>query len=84
MLTLHALQDHKLRSALNDYENEKWRIVAHKVGSGFTPAACRERASQMQDEEPETSWQSMSPRSASGEEGQETVELPQIHRPWNG
>lgn len=29
--------------ALQDYENEKWRIVANKVGTGFTPAACRER-----------------------------------------
>ncbi|KAJ2899130.1 hypothetical protein MKZ38_003377 [Zalerion maritima] len=36
--------DQKLRTALQDYENEKWRIVANKVGTGFTPAACRERA----------------------------------------
>ncbi|KAL1880774.1 hypothetical protein VTK73DRAFT_5159 [Phialemonium thermophilum] len=34
-------QDQKLRAALQDYENEKWRIVANKVGTGFTPAACR-------------------------------------------
>jgi len=40
-------QDQKLRTALQDYENEKWRIVANKVGTGFTPAACRERASQL-------------------------------------
>ncbi|KJR86722.1 MYB DNA-binding protein domain-containing protein [Sporothrix schenckii 1099-18] len=39
--------DQKLRTALQDYENEKWRIVANKVGTGFTPAACRERAAQM-------------------------------------
>lgn len=38
--------DHKLRTALQDYENEKWRIVANKVGTGFTPAACRERFEQ--------------------------------------
>jgi hypothetical protein len=30
-----------------DYENEKWRIIANKVGTGFTPAACRERADQL-------------------------------------
>ncbi|PSR81110.1 hypothetical protein BD289DRAFT_462222 [Coniella lustricola] len=39
--------DQKLRSALQDYENEKWRIVANKIGTGFTPAACRERAEQL-------------------------------------
>ncbi|KAI5457827.1 hypothetical protein BGZ63DRAFT_363892, partial [Mariannaea sp. PMI_226] len=39
--------DQKLRNALQDYENEKWRIVANKVGTGFTPAACRERAEQL-------------------------------------
>jgi hypothetical protein len=32
---------------LQDYENEKWRIVANKVGTGFTPVACRERAAQL-------------------------------------
>jgi len=47
VLTLFPLQDQKLRTALQDYENEKWRIVANKVGTGFTPAACRERASQL-------------------------------------
>lgn len=39
--------DQKLRTALQDYENEKWRIVANKVGTGFTPVACRERAAQL-------------------------------------
>jgi hypothetical protein len=41
------LQDQKLKTALQDYENEKWRIIANKVGTGFTPAACRERAEQL-------------------------------------
>ncbi|KAG5930121.1 hypothetical protein E4U42_002857 [Claviceps africana] len=75
--------DHKLRTALADYEAEKWRIIAHKVGNGFTPAACRERTMQMMGEEdPDTTWQSLSPRSTSGQEESETIELPQIHRPW--
>ncbi|KAM7197888.1 hypothetical protein V8F33_005380 [Rhypophila sp. PSN 637] len=39
--------DQKLRTALQDYENEKWRIVANKVGTGFTPVACRERAAEL-------------------------------------
>ncbi|VBB87148.1 Putative protein of unknown function [Podospora comata] len=43
--------DQKLKTALQDYENEKWRIVANKVGTGFTPAACRERAAQLSGED---------------------------------
>ncbi|RDL39690.1 Hypothetical protein BP5553_04030 [Venustampulla echinocandica] len=34
----------KLRTALHDYEQEKWRIVAQKVGTGFTSTACKEKA----------------------------------------
>lgn len=44
------LQDQKLRTALQDYENEKWRFVSNKVGPGFTPQACRERAAQLSGE----------------------------------
>lgn len=29
-----------------EYEIDRWRIIAGKVGNGFTPAACKERASQ--------------------------------------
>ena len=42
-----SLQDQKLRAALDDYENEKWRIVSTKLGAGFTPAACRDRADEL-------------------------------------
>ncbi|KAJ5287728.1 hypothetical protein N7478_003414 [Penicillium angulare] len=34
---------HRLNRAMDEYENDRWRIVAGKVGNGFTPAACRER-----------------------------------------
>ncbi|PHH67932.1 hypothetical protein CDD80_408 [Ophiocordyceps camponoti-rufipedis] len=71
--------DQKLRKSLQDYENEKWRIVAHKVGSGFTPAACRERAGQLVGEEPEQLWQSLSPKAASLPE---SMELSHSQRPW--
>ncbi|RKF53348.1 putative myb dna-binding domain-containing protein [Golovinomyces cichoracearum] len=37
----------KLRAALHDYEQEKWRIVAQKVGTGFTSAACKEKAEEL-------------------------------------
>lgn len=72
-------QDQKLRKALQDYENEKWRVVAHKVGSGFTPAACRERASQLAGEEPNHLWQSLSPKAASLPD---SMEMTHSQRPW--
>ncbi|KAK8076699.1 hypothetical protein PG994_003971 [Apiospora phragmitis] len=43
----HCKSDQKLRTALADYESEKWRIIANKVGTGFTPVACRERVDQL-------------------------------------
>ncbi|KAF7586940.1 hypothetical protein BBP40_007995 [Aspergillus hancockii] len=38
----------RLQRAIHEYENDRWRIIAGKVGNGFTPAACRERASQIE------------------------------------
>jgi hypothetical protein len=35
---------------MQDYENEKCRFIANKVGTGFTPVACRERAAQLMGE----------------------------------
>ncbi|KAF3386461.1 hypothetical protein F1880_000575 [Penicillium rolfsii] len=43
-----ALLLSRLQRALSDYEHDKWRIIAGKVGNGFTPAACRERAAHFQ------------------------------------
>jgi hypothetical protein len=40
-------QIQKLRTALHDYEQEKWRIIAQKVGTGFTSAACKEKAQEL-------------------------------------
>ncbi|GES66130.1 Myb-like transcription factor [Aspergillus terreus] len=37
----------RLQRAIQEYENDRWRIIAGKVGNGFTPAACREKASQL-------------------------------------
>lgn len=50
-LTNSYMQDQKLKTALQDYENEKWRIIANKVGTGFTPVACRERAAELMGED---------------------------------
>lgn len=45
ILTLVKVQ--KLRTALHDYEQEKWRIIAQKVGTGFTSVACKEKAEEL-------------------------------------
>ncbi|KAJ5735436.1 uncharacterized protein N7483_000561 [Penicillium malachiteum] len=41
----------RLDKALRDYEDDRWRVVAAKVGHGFTPAACRIRALNLDPEE---------------------------------
>lgn len=46
-LYLMLFQIVKLRTALQDYEQEKWRIIAQKVGTGFTSAACKEKAREL-------------------------------------
>ncbi|KAL2004259.1 hypothetical protein VTN02DRAFT_4774 [Thermoascus thermophilus] len=37
----------RLRNAIQSYENDRWRVIAAKVGNGFTPAACREKAAEL-------------------------------------
>ncbi|KAF2119721.1 hypothetical protein BDV96DRAFT_610607 [Lophiotrema nucula] len=37
----------KLRNAMQEYENDRWRIISSKVGSGFSPAACRDKAEEI-------------------------------------
>lgn len=34
-----------------EYENDRWRLIAAKVGGGFTPAACREKAEDIEAEQ---------------------------------
>ncbi|KAH0548283.1 hypothetical protein GP486_008015 [Trichoglossum hirsutum] len=38
---------HRLRNAIQEYEQDRWRLIAAKVGSGFSPAACREKAKEL-------------------------------------
>ncbi|KAK2732809.1 hypothetical protein FQN57_002475 [Myotisia sp. PD_48] len=42
----------RLRNAIQDYENDRWRIVATKVGGGFSPVACREKAGELSGTSP--------------------------------
>jgi hypothetical protein len=39
-----------LRNAIREYENDRWRIISTKVGSGFSPAACKEKATEISGE----------------------------------
>ncbi|PSN58639.1 hypothetical protein BS50DRAFT_447164, partial [Corynespora cassiicola Philippines] len=34
----------KLRNAMQDYENNRWRIISAKVGNGFSSFTCRDKA----------------------------------------
>ena len=40
----------KLRNAMQEYENDRWRIISSKVGSGFSPTACRDKAAELEVE----------------------------------
>ncbi|KAI9147967.1 pre-mRNA-splicing factor spp42 [Paramyrothecium foliicola] len=71
--------DQKLRTALQDYENEKWRIVANKVGTGFTPAACRERAAELSGELPPDLPQSSPLPVSSASEVRDTIYTDRLH-----
>ncbi|KAK3615174.1 hypothetical protein LTR56_026758 [Elasticomyces elasticus] len=34
----------RLRTAVDEYEADRWRIISDKIGNGFSAAACREKA----------------------------------------
>lgn len=36
---------------MREYENDRWRIVSTKVGNGFSPAACKEKAAELEQDQ---------------------------------
>lgn len=32
---------------MQEYENDKWRIISSKVGAGFSPVACKDKAEEL-------------------------------------
>lgn len=40
----------RLRNAMVEYEQDRWRLIAAKVGNGFSPAACKEKAKELEVE----------------------------------
>jgi hypothetical protein len=58
---------------MREYENDRWRIVSTKVGNGFSPAACKEKAAELeQDQEGALD---------AGEEEEEIIEQPATEHP---
>ncbi len=47
----------KLRNAIREYENDRWRIISSKVGNGFSPAACKDKAVELDDVDPRSQEQ---------------------------
>lgn len=33
---------------MQEYENDRWRIISAKVGSGFSAVACKEKADELE------------------------------------
>lgn len=46
-------QTQRLRNAMREYENDRWRIISSKVGNGFSAAACKDKATELEEEEDE-------------------------------
>jgi len=40
-----------LKSAIRDYDVERWRVIASRVGGGFSANACKEKAVEIDEEE---------------------------------
>lgn len=48
LITIAQIQ--RLRNAMQDYDNDRWRFVSSKVGNGFSAAACKAKAEEMEAE----------------------------------
>lgn len=62
----------KLRNAMLEYDNDRWRIVSAKVGSGFSPAACKEKASELEAEAEVAAEEAEETEEAEGSYGAQT------------
>jgi hypothetical protein len=36
---------------MKEYEKDRWRIISTKVGNGFSPVACKEKAAELEQEQ---------------------------------
>ncbi|KAI5206795.1 hypothetical protein E4T39_02290 [Aureobasidium subglaciale] len=49
--TLISTQIQRLRTAMQDYDNDRWRFISSKVGSGFSATACKAKAEEIEAED---------------------------------
>ena len=33
---------------MNEYDNDRWRVISAKVGNGFSASACKEKAAELE------------------------------------
>lgn len=66
-----GIQVLKLRNAMQEYENDRWRVISSKLGSGFSPAACKEKADEIRAIEGEAVADTSGDVEHSGDEGGE-------------
>lgn len=45
------LKVQRLRNAVKEYDNDRWRIISGKVGNGFSPEACKDQAEEFEFED---------------------------------
>ncbi|KAI4851408.1 hypothetical protein E4T45_05097 [Aureobasidium sp. EXF-8846] len=48
---LYHARIQRLRTAIQDYDNDRWRFISSKVGSGFSAAACKAKAEEIEAED---------------------------------
>ena len=44
-------QVEKLRNAIAEYDNDRWRVISGKVGNGFSASACKDKAVELETED---------------------------------
>jgi hypothetical protein len=72
LTTVTLFQVQKLKNAMREYENDRWRIIATKVGSGFSPAVCKEKAEEIT---------ALETSSTERDRGPESTEEPHFEQP---
>lgn len=50
MLIQLSHQVQRLQTAMQDYDNDRWRIISSKVGNGFSATACQAKADELEAE----------------------------------
>ncbi|THX04888.1 hypothetical protein D6D17_05352 [Aureobasidium pullulans] len=53
MIAQNKLYDAQMLTSIQDYDNDRWRFISSKVGSGFSAAACKAKAEEIEAEDME-------------------------------